>query len=327
MKKCFKVLLVMLLALSLGCFVAACSNDEAPQDEQNITDDNPNAEDQQNISSSSIEEMTDMANVKEINIYLNGVKNTISLEDSVSTLLVEGLGDTLLAAVQNNNLLAADTVSSTDELIKVYTCLEVVYNSQVNLPVTQDEENFVANKVLYAIYANSDAGNVLAINDTIFGSINETNLSGIIEEYVLNNLQTTDFNGEQVTVAGITTTYLQDQSDDIEEAVLSQLLYNAIVFYQNCYNNDYQAITSICTDELNEALANNTASSGHGADIILNMSKYFEYADPISLQAVYDGHFGDYIVYINIDNVTTLSVVFMDIDGYPYIDACHLMSV
>ena len=98
MKKSFKVLLVMLLALSLGCFVAACSNDEAPQDEQNITDDNPNAEDQQNISSSSIEEMTDMANVKEINIYLNGVKNTISLEDSVSTLLVEGLGDTLAAA-------------------------------------------------------------------------------------------------------------------------------------------------------------------------------------------------------------------------------------
>ena len=90
---------------------------------------------------------------------------------------------------------------------QVYTCLEVVYNDQVNLPITQDNENFIADEVIYAIYANSDAANVVSINGSIFGSINESNLSGIIEEYVLTNLQTTDFNGEQVTVGSITTTY------------------------------------------------------------------------------------------------------------------------
>ena len=330
MKKSGKILLIMMLALALCCFVAACSNDAAPQDDENQSDivQNDNTDEQQTIpASQAIDEMTDIENIKEINIYLHGVKNTIPIDDNISVLLVESLADTLLAANQDNSLLAADTVDSVDELTSVYTCLEVVYNDQVNLPITQDNENFIADEVIYAIYANSDAANVVAINGSIFGSINESNLSGIIEEYVLTNLQTTDFNGEQVTVGSITTTYLKDQSDDIEETLLNQLLYNAIAFYQNCYNKNYEAIAPICTDDLNAAIANNSGSStGNGVDIIFNMSQYFTYTDPVSLQGVYDGHVGDNILYINVDNMSTLSIVCLDTDGTPYIDACHLMS-
>ena len=95
------------------------------------------------------------------------------------------------------------------------------------------------------------------------------------------------------------------ESDDIEETLLNQLLYNAIAFYQNCYNKNYEAIAPICTDDLNAAIANNSGSStGNGVDIIFNMSQYFTYTDPVSLQAVYDGHFGDYIVYINVSYKT-----------------------
>ena len=320
MRNRFKVLLVLMLVLSLCCLFVACSDNDNPPE--------PSDTDQNTPVTPSIDAMINMDNIKEVNIYLNGVKNTLSLDDNISTLLVEGLGDTLLAAIKDNGMIADNSGKSIDDLTKATTCLEIVYAAPVDLPFIQDNEHFTANKLLYAIHAGQDAENILAVNEAIFGAIADNNLAGMIEDYVLNNLQTTQFNGDQVTVAGITTTYLKEQSDDIAEPLLSQLLYNALAFYQNCYNQDFESNKTICTEELNIALdSGSEVSTGHGEDIILNMSKYFEYAVPVSVQAVYDGHYGDYIVYINIDNITTLSIVFVDVNGYPYIDACHLMSV
>ena len=324
-KNFFRLLAISLcLMLSLGLAACAVNGTDSEQESAGEQTDLPGSE---IAVAPSIEEMTDMANVKEVNIYLNGVKHSLPLDDNISVLLVEGLGDTILTAVENNTLLAADSLESSAELCSIYTCLEIVYQQQVDLPIIQDDEAFVADNLLYALYANSDAANVLAINGAAFGSIGEEYLLGIVEEYALQNLQLPQFNGEEVTVAGVTTKYLKDQSDDIDEQQLGQLLYNAIVFYQHCYNQEYQSVASICTDELNRALSGDEAEPGQNMDILFHMDKYFSYQDPISIQAVYDGHFGDFIVYLNIDYVTTLEIVFLMIDDYPYISACHLMSV
>ena len=53
------------------------------------------------------------------------------------------------------------------------------------------------------------------------------------------------------------------------------------------------------------------------------MNNYFDYSQPKALQVVFDGHYGDYIVYLSVDAFTMLEIIFIEQDGYPYVSRCN----
>jgi hypothetical protein len=326
MKNIGKIFVIFLTILALTSCFTACAAEETADDTS--TDSGGEIVDDSQTPS--------QGNLTEINIYLYGLKTPVTVGSTMGVFLANALNETIEAVGDTSALLTDNSGISAEDLMNTYTCLELIYDGPVDLPLTQSGENCQASRVLYAIFAGENGANILftgrdSYYPSSMGAIADMSLANTLEQYAKNDVQKAVFSDDVVTVAGITMDYLADQSADIEEPLLSQMLYNAVAFYENCYKKNFIANTFLMTEGLISALddaANNIASdNSHGEDIILQMDNYFDYRVPETAQVVYDGHLGDYFVYLSIDGINTLQLVFLNIDGYPYVESCFLMSV
>ena len=326
MSKYFKLLLVILLVLSLLAFFAGCDGGEEASTE---LEDATQQEDE-------VSEPFADGDLVAINIYLHGIKTELSIHENSAQLLADALKDELTSIANEDNMINDGSAQSANELMAGYTCLELVYDQSVTLPLTQDEEALSAKRILYAIYAEDSRANILYIGEEIYqgrslGAIMNSLFAETINDYVKTNVQKSTFVNNQVTVAGVTTDYLLEQSDQIPEPMLSLLLYNAVAFYQNSYNKAFAGNQLLMTDKLSSAIdmlaLGAQTDNSSGEQLIFYMDNYFDYSAPSALQAVYEGHYGDYIVYLSINAYTMLEIIFIEQNGYPLVDACRLMSV
>jgi hypothetical protein len=327
MKINWKLLLVMVLTIAMLCLFAAC--DKAPDaEEPNDSDDDVTTEE------ASLETGTLTA----VNFYRYGKEATLELDGKMAGFFVQALDATIKAAPEAGQLVADNSGLSAKQLTDAYTCLELVYAEPIAFPLLVDGSYPEAKRVLYAINVGENGEHIIYIGGDSYdasslGALTETGVADLIEAYIEDEVQKAEFSedGSQVTVAGLTMQYLQEQSEAIEEPILSQMLFNAVAFYDNCYKKNFAGNQFLMTEAMSEAIdrvANNeTTDNSHGEEVILQLDNYFDYAEPLTAQAVYDGHYGDYIVYLTIDAVNTLEIVFLNLDGYPYVEACRLISV
>ena len=327
MKKSLKLLLVVLLIFSISALFSACGDGEEAATEQ---EDTKQQEDDQ-----STEPFAE-GNLVEINFYHNGIKTPLSATDNSAVLLVDAMKDEVAAIATVESLNSDSSGKSAQELMAGYSCLELVYDQPVTLPLTQADDALTAKRILYSTHAGAGNSNILYIGEEIYqgralGTSQNSLFAETINNYAENTVMQAVFANNQVTVAGITTEYLSAQSDDIAEPLRSWLLYNAVAFYQNSYNKNFEGNQFIITDDLDNALdmvaLGAQTDNSYGEQLIFYMNNYFDYSSPSSLQVVYDGHFGDYIVYLAVDSYTMLEIIFLELNGYPYVSQCHLMSV
>ncbi|NLF80655.1 MAG: hypothetical protein GX572_05630, partial [Clostridia bacterium] len=272
-----------------------------------------------------------------INFYRAGRIATLELDGSMAAFFVNALDATLKAAPEAGQFVADDSGLSAKELMDAYTCLELVYVQPITVPLRVDDAYPQAQRLLYAVNAGADGASIVYLGGADYaaaslGAITDSSIATLIGAYVQDELEKAEFSEDgEVQVAGVTMQYLAEQSADIDEPLLSQLLFTAVTFYDNCYHRNFDANQFLITEGLRAALdraANNEQTdNSHGEEILLQLDDYFDYAAPITAQVVYDGHYGDYIVYLTIDAVNTLEIVFLDLDGYPYVEACRLISV
>lgn len=315
-----KLVLVMLLAFALLGVFTACDKAPAAGTPGDQTEASLNA-----------------GTLTAINFYRSGRVATLELDGSMAGFFVNALDATLKAAPEAGQFVADNSGLSARELMDAYTCLELVYTQPIAVPLQVDGAYPQAQKLLYAINAADEGASIVYIGGAEYeaaslGAITDSSIAGLIGAYVQDELEKAEFSDDgEVTVAGVTMQYLAEQSADIDEPLLSQLLFTAVTFYDNCYHKNFAGNQFLITEGLRAALdqaANNQPTdNSHGEELLLQLDNYFDYAVPITAQVVYDGHYGDYIVYLTIDAVNTLEIVFLDLDGYPYVEACRLISV
>ena len=269
-----------------------------------------------------------------INVYCHGIKTSLDITSNTGMLLVNALDDTLKAA-QEGGLFSPDGSGLTaQQLLDRYTCLELVYSQPITTSITSNDHYLQTDHLVYAIYTGEGDQHTLCLGDIPYCSVEDVSFACMLDEYCLNLLQKAEIKGNNVSCAGFSIPYLNDVSDDIPKNILGPIIYNTFAFYRNSCNDNIegnaQFTTSDFMEDMRRAARGETLDEDkHGASVAANLDSYFEYTShPASLQVLNgDGFLGDYVAYLSIDQTNTLQLIFMEKDGYPYLDACYLMAI
>ncbi len=319
-----KLLLLVILAISLIAVFAAC--DKTPSDE------NGNIDENNNTPNEIVNDALTTENMVELNIYYHGLKTSVAVDSDDAEALVSTLGGSLrgwdIAAVADTNGMAASDMTAAE------TCMELVYSEEITLPLSINEERVSGQKILYVVDTSTNIGTLYCGGQTYANALvsaADGGFAGIIAQYIAENIEKAVFEGDDVLIAGMTIPYLSEYSDKFAEPLLSQIIYNTVAFYQNCYYKNFAGNKHLATAELvaavNYAVTNSTNSNAHGEQYITQLNNFFDIQVPLSVQVVNDGNYGDYIVNLVVDEITTLEIVFKDVDGYPLIDILRVTAV
>jgi len=313
MHKSVKIMFALWAALLVFGLVVAC---EKHEEEENI----PAAEDF--IAEQPIE----------MNIYCHGIKNTIDMDDIAAEDMLSAFEATLAYAQNNRDMKEPVTGLGADELLNRHISLELLFADSTQTLLEDPEGGYVsAQGMLYSINTNGKGKNTLCVDGMVFRSVEELDMAELLEKYAF-ELQQPNISRGMAHAANMQVPYLAEVSSNINDDILGPIIYNTLAFYRNCNNYNFDGNTGLLTEDFRTLIemtaAGEITENDRGADIALHMTNYMDYdATPASLQVVTDGHYGDYIAYLTVDDVNTLQVVFMVVDGYPLIDACYLMVV
>lgn len=322
MSRKVKFLLIAVMALSLLGLFAACGNDDDidPNEGNGGIDNNASA-------------WLSTEHLVELNIYYHGLKTSIPVDNSDAEQLVALLD---AAIAENEDSVAGDNNATASELLAQETCLELVYDQAIQLPFASVAEDISLQRIMYAAIKGETDGLVYGgsynYNESALAAMPDNGIAAGLQEYIAKKIEKALFSDGNVMIDNMTIPYLDAYSDEFKEPLRSQLIYNALAFYQNCYYKNFAGNTHVATAELNTAVAyaaeNAVSSNSHGEDYILHLDNYFDIQVPLSLQVMNEANNADYIVILEVDAVTTLEIIFLaDKDGYPLVNALRLTVI
>lgn len=133
--------------------------------------------------------------------------------------------------------------------------------------------------------------------------------------------------GAQVSFDGCTMSL--EQPEQMDQAVLEQLIYNSVSFYRSVMRKDFASVEKQVTYRLWDAMemvaANEQTGNELGEQTILQLDNYIDNLDPTSITISEYGE-GDYQVLLTVADGAALQYLFQMTDGEPYIASMQLIT-
>jgi len=333
MKKSLLCLLALLLMLGL----AACASKQPLEPVRPVEPpvaEPPDVEEPAEPASAAV--------LLEINIFHLGIRTPLATDEEHALALARQLADLMENAAATDSIEAPpESALNPEQVKKGQTALELIYDQDIELPLTVEGEPLTARRLLFSIPASSNEGGLLYAGYELYeemplGRLFDQALQNSIYDSATDQVERVTFAAAAaaVIIAGEEFAYYENENEDgapeISGRLLNRMLYRAIAFHKNAYTGNINGLQSMSTATLYEAVlkvsSGAATSNDLGEETIANFNRYI-LADYFLPQAIVaPAPKGDgYQVVFRLHERVTLEIDFAVEEDMPLVSAVKLI--